>query len=486
MADHVLTSRDKNDLFWVKKRRYMVSSDYKSVSGRGIFNSDMVSDIHSAYDRHTEGLTFFELTGDEFMDPPPTASGQTAFILSVAKLLHTMDDNTLDDEASFGLYDDGFENTVKNTRTLIRQTLDAYFKGCGVDREGNEFHDKKKKEDAQELFYRCRQEYDNYVKVERKSAGYELIDTIRKEHGIAELIDTDETGEDPILDQFIAEHKEAFEQHREKIEALLEINRKGIIEISQRKASKEALLAPVSGILEDESVDEKRRHLLKWSFDMYLSEIDSIIIRLLYRREAVYYLTRWLLTSEPVDRLIAEKISQISDERPERLDNNTLLKDIPGYSKPEEDAYNGLDQNNIASVFELGEELRRYISDHPFQFEAQCLLSISHNLDGLASILPKAWEMVQAVDRLTISGDFAKLSPDDRQRLFDAWVVSDVMCIIGYTITEVIIGDPDRTVKEATETFEKMLPVLSYSATERDVRKMLVQIVRERSGLRVY
>ena len=94
--------------------------------------------------------------------------------------------------------------------------------------------------------------------------------------------------------------------------------------------------------------------------------------------------------------------------------------------------------------------------------------------------------MVQAVDRLTISGDFAKLSPDDRQRLFDAWVVSDVMCIIGYTITEVIIGDPDRTVKEATETFEKMLPVLSYSATERDVRKMLVQIVRERSGLRVY
>ncbi|MCR5097314.1 MAG: hypothetical protein K6B14_00030 [Lachnospiraceae bacterium] len=485
MDDHILTSRDKNDIFWVKKRRYMVSSDLKSMSQRGHFNPDMIAEVKSAYERYPEGLSFYELTGNEFMDPPPTASGQIAFAKSVATMMHTLDSIDSADVSADSL-GHKFDDIIRFAKVLIRQTIDSYFNGCGVDKDGNETGNRSKADTAQSMFYRNRKKYENLIKVERKNAGYELIDAIRQEHGIDELIETDETGEDPALEQLIAQNAEAAEKCREKIDALRAISRRDIIEASQRRAARDALLEPVTKRLEDDSLNEWENRILKGAFNSYMSEVERNLRWLLYRREAVYYLARWFLLGEPVDDIIADKITVISHENPDELDGSKKLADIAGYIKPEEDEYKGLPKDDIGAIFELGEELRQYVTDHPYHFESQCLLSITHDLDDLSKVLPKAWEMIKAVDRITISGEFNSLSEEDRQRMFDLWVVSDVISIIGYTITEVIVGDPDKTIKEATETLEGLLPMLSYYNTEKDVRKMLSEIVMERSDFYVY
>ena len=476
-----LTSRDKNDIFWIKKRRYMVSSDYKNEAGNGNFNPDMVAEIKSAYQIYKEGLAIYELTGNEFMDTPPTASGQIAFAKSVAMMMHTYE------SIGGGVKElQFFDDIIGEIRAVIRKTLDAYFTGCGTDLAGHEYNDPEKKQAAREMFYQHRKEYENLIKVGRRKAEVEVIESIRKESGIAELMETEETGEDPAIEKLIEEHKEAYEELGEKAEVLRDISRAAITEASQRKAARDALTEPVKNKLEENKENAVEHRILRDAYDSYLLDVEKNVRLLLYRSEAAYYLLRWLLTTEPVDKIIASKISMISDEKPDILDDNAFLKDIPGYIKPEEDEYTDLSESDADAIYRLGAELEQYVSDHPYQFESQCLLSVSQDLDKLSDILPKAWAMVQAIDRITITGEYDALTDADKQRMFDIWVLSNAVCIVGYTITEVIMENPDKTIKTATETLEKMLSVLSFSSTEKDVRNMLSMVVEERSGFHVY
>ena len=151
MSD-TLSSREKNDIFWGKKRRYMVSSDIKCKKDRGCFNPDMVAEVKSAYDRYGEGAALHELTGNEFMDHPPTASGQIAFAKSIARMMHTLDALDKSETDDVGVMDATaafFMDIIDDAKVTIRETIDAFFMGCGVDEEGNEYHDIKKKKAAQ-------------------------------------------------------------------------------------------------------------------------------------------------------------------------------------------------------------------------------------------------------------------------------------------------------------------------------------------------
>ena len=489
MVDRMLTSRDKNDIFWIKKRRYMVSSDYKSKSGRGNFNPDMVAEVKSAYERYPDGLALYELTGNEFLDPPPTASGQMAFAKSIATMMHTLD--TIDDEDTLGEVSSDslvhyFDDIIRDAKVLIKEIIDAYFEGCGVDSEGNEYHDANKKAAAQEVFYHKSKRYENLIKVERKMTGYEVIDAIRKENGIDELSQTDETGVYPALEKLIEENANKAKECAQKLDELRDIVKKDIIEAAGRRAAREALTIPINKRIEELPREGIERQILKSAFNAYLSDVDRNLRWLLYRKQAVYYEARWLLLGEPVDEILASKIGLICDDKPAILFGDAKLSDIAGYIRPEEDEYRDLPDSDAEAIFKLGDEFIQYLSDHPYHFESQSLLSICHNLDELSDMLPKAWAMIQAIDRFTITGEYKELSEDDRQRMFDIWVLSNVICIVGYTICEIIIGDPDKTVKEATETLNNMLPVLSYSETEKEVRKTLAQVIMERSGFHVY
>ncbi|MCR4796932.1 MAG: hypothetical protein K5853_00600 [Lachnospiraceae bacterium] len=150
-----LSSREKNDLFWVKKRRYMVSSDYKNKSGRGYFNPDMVAEVKKAYEETDREGPFPELTGKEFDDHPPTASGQIAFAASIASMLHCLDAK----EAKGA--------PPEETDVMIKQILEDFFIGCGEDMDGNVCSDKKKRETAQESFFKKREAYGNFIATRR-------------------------------------------------------------------------------------------------------------------------------------------------------------------------------------------------------------------------------------------------------------------------------------------------------------------------------
>ena len=367
---------------------------------------------------------------------------------------------------------------------MIREIIDAFFTGCGVDSEGNEFSDREKKDAAQKEFFDKRKEYEMLIKTERRIAEWDMMDIIRETNWIDEEMETDETGEDPNLINLIKENKDAADRHKKEIESLCEISRKALIEAASLTAGKMAMFEPVKRKLEDESLNEGSRRLVRGAFDSYLFDVDMRLRGLKFRSEAAYYMVRWLLLNEPVDEIIAERIAQISENKPSVIDGDVKLLDIPGYNPPKEGMAVQLPECD--DLNEMGDRVRRYVQEHPFQFEAQCLLSIVENLDGLSEILPVSWALVQAIDMLTRSERYAEFSEEDRQKIFDNWVLADLVCSIGYSITETIVENPEKTVQDATDTLRSMAQMLSYSIAEKKVRNTLAQVVMERSGLRVY
>lgn len=485
-----LSSRDKNDIFWIKKRRYMVSADIKCKTEGGYFNPDMAAEVKSAYERYDERMSLYELTGNEFMDHPPTASGQISFAKSIAMMMHTLDtiDSSVSDETGAADFTAAFfMDIVEDAKVLIREIIDAFFTGCGVDSEGNEFSDREKKDAAQKEFFDKRKEYEMLIKTERRIAEWDMMDIIRETNWIDEEMETDETGEDPNLINLIKENKDAADRHKKEIESLCEISRKALIEAASLTAGKMAMFEPVKRKLEDESLNEGSRRLVRGAFDSYLFDVDMRLRGLKFRSEAAYYMVRWLLLNEPVDEIIAERIAQISENKPSVIDGDVKLLDIPGYKPPKEGMAVQLPEcDDLNTLSEMGDRVRRYVQEHPFQFEAQCLLSIVENLDGLSEILPVSWALVQAIDMLTRSERYAEFSEEDRQKIFDNWVLADLVCSIGYSITETIVENPEKTVQDATDTLRSMAQMLSYSIAEKKVRNTLAQVVMERSGLRVY
>ena len=485
-----LSSRDKNDIFWIKQRRYIASSVVKEKAERGYFNPDMAAEVKSAYERYDKRAALYELTGNEFMDHPPVASGQIAFAKSIAMMMHTLDriDYTLSSEPDqHDIAAPFFKDIVTEAGLLIRETIDAFFMGCGVDSEGNEYKDRRKKKAAQALFYEKRKEYEMLIKNERRIAGWEMIDIIRESNGIDELIETDEKGEDQEFLTLIRENESAAADHKEEIEALSEVSRRAMIEAASLLEGRKAMLLPVKKRLEDGTLTEGLRRLLRDAYDGYLFDVDMRLRELTFICEAAYYMARWLLLKEPVDEILANRIALISEEKPAVIEGGTKLSELQGYKPPKEElCQTPVEYDDPDALFAMGNRVRQYLYTHPYQFEAQCLLSIIRDLDTLTEILPVSWELMQAIDALTASGKFAAYAEEVRQQIFDIWVISEMVCTIGYSITETVVEDPEKTVKEACDTLRSMAQKLSYYSEEKRVRKTLAQIVMERSGVIVY
>ena len=490
MGEMVLTSRDKNDLFWVKKRRYMVSSEVKGTTNRGYFNPEMAAEVKGAYDRYDKGHELYDLNGNEFMDHPATASGQMSFAKSIAMMMHTLDDieasladgnGGSDPTASF------FSEILEEAGELIRDVINAFFTGCGVDADGNETIDRKKRNEALEEFYEKRKEYEVLIKTEKRIAGSEMIDVIRESNGIEERIETDLSGEDEGFEELIAGHSEAADACGEKIDQLRAICKEAITEAAECEKGRRELWDVVRKTIEDESQNDHTRSLLKPAFDSYSFDVDMNIRRLLYKREAAYYLARWLVCREPVDGIIAVRIAEISDEKPDILDGEMQLSEVPGFVKPVEKTGTPLkDPDDPDEISALGEKIQKYLYTHPYQFESQCLLSILNDTEELMDHLSMAGALVDAIDRITLSDRFRGMNQSDAQKLYEVWVKADIFSRIGDTVMEIVIENCDNTVREATDAITAILPTISYYAVEKESSAALKQIILERGGFNVY
>jgi hypothetical protein len=325
------------------------------------------------------------------------------------------------------------------------------------------------------------------IKTERRIAGWEMIDIIRESNGIDDLMETDETGEDKNLTKLIEENQEAAKRFEDEIEAICEVSRKALMEEASLMAGRDALREPVQKRLDDMSQNEGAHRLLKGAYDAYLFDVYMRRRGLMFKSQAAYYLARWILLDEPVDEIIAERIGMIFSRKPVVLDGNDKLSSIPGYTNPREDRYISLPEyDDTDTIFKMGDEVRQYLDAHPYQFEAQCLLSVVRDLDALSEILPVSRGLIQTIDRLTMSDKYAAFPEDVRQRIFDIWVISEMVCTIGYSITETIVDDPEKTVSEKTDKLKGMAKMLSFSIEEKKVRNILARVVMERSGVSVY
>ncbi len=156
MSEDQLTSREINDIFWGKKRRYMLSASAKYTTEDGYFGPDMAEEVKSIY-RKNQGKEPPKLTGTEFIDAPPLSSGLNGMAKAIARMM---------------LVSDGMKDRDDEESNLLREIIASFFSACGVDEEGKVYKDKEKRRKAEEEFYAKRERFINLTQTpvdEKKS-----------------------------------------------------------------------------------------------------------------------------------------------------------------------------------------------------------------------------------------------------------------------------------------------------------------------------
>lgn len=223
------------------------------------------------------------------------------------------------------------------------------------------------------------------------------------------------------------------------------------------------------------------------SFRSVLKNVsDTNLFRLLSRRAAAISQTRFLLQKTPVDRIMAKHISSISPIRPSYIDESIKLCDIPGYVEMvEEEEITLSDTESMDTIRTMVGEVKEYLYAHPYQFEAQYLISVVTGTEGLTDMLVKAWALYRWADSVSLSEEFGKRPAEEIKQVYDVFVLTDLVCRIGYTITELVTECRDMTIGEATDVFAKELPQISLSRLLDQSGDTFKRILTERGHLDV-
>ena len=466
MAD-TLSAGDRQEPFRRKKRRYLISASLKGTEGYDYFSPDMAAEVKSLYEEE-KGTSFRYLSGNEFRDTPPGASGLGSFARSVAGMMRVSDKLDPEKDAS--------------VRKTVRELIKLYFEACGEDEKGAAVAKERRKAAAAE-FLSKRGEYEKLVREEKRREGIRLMEELRDQNGLSERIKSGLPGEDPEFERIADSYAGGDSAVQKEIESLRRISRETVSEAQERIAGRDALRKAVRSACRDRQTEAAKKELLGDAYDEHSHEVSLKLRELLYRKQAALYQLKWLVNGTPVDEMIAPEIAKISSVKADILDGDLRLCEVPGFVEPvEKEEIKIEDTGDHAAVFELGREISAYLSSHPFQFEAHCLTSIISDNDELTDILAKAWTLVRRIDEITMWESLSDMDPDKANELFDIWFKADMLCKSGYTVTELVLENMNRTVSEATQIFSEADAIISYSALEREARQDLVRVFKERSG----
>ncbi len=360
--------------------------------------------------------------------------------------------------------------------------LDDFFIACGVDNDGNIIKDKEKRKTAEADFISKREEYADLIKVENKRILGKMIDDIRTQKGIDERQAAGAPIEDTDLNELLKDEPVAQDMQAET-DALKVVCLDAITEAVERKAALDALHEAVMENCRNNPADAER---LMEAYADYEREANARLRALLYKRQAAFYQVRWIVKGEPVDAIIAEKIPGVSYFKPEILNDEMPLIELPGFELPAEDEDIALpDTDELFFIHDMGDKLKDYVTKNPYRFESQCLLSVTEKTGELTEALKWAWALLRCVDDFSLKGEVLKLSDEERERIFDIWLMSAVVCRVGYTITELLLENAEKSVGEVTGIFAASLNDLSYSVVESRIKSFLREIFSERSRIRV-
>ncbi len=482
-AQSFLSAREKGDIYREKRSRYTVSAEVRGLSPENMFHLDTAHFVLEEY-KTAAVKPLLSITGTEFADRPPTASGQRAFALSVAEMKKTLDalkegeDPTVEVCSAF--------REPERFRKLLDQTVRSFFLACGMDEQDEKLKDHKGIREGRESFFRCRTAFEKLVSSETAFRKRKRMEDFRKEKGLEELPAADPVEEDPEVLRLCEEYPEACKQYPDKIRQIREARLESERKAQSIRAGRDALYAEGKKYFLDESKDWEDRCFFREAYLSWSLEAEEQLRELAYTRQAADRLLNWLLCEECVDEIIFEHIMKHFDLAPKLLDGEMLLKDLKGYVHPDEGLYYPLPApGDMASVRERAREVFGYVEDHPDQFEAQSLLSIVSDTEGLCRCTEKAWSLVQWIDAYTITEAFRVLEGKHKIELFKICVEMDAVCHAGHTMMDFLLGYENRTIEEASECLRHTLNRISFSRLEKQSKEALGRIFMERSGFHV-
>ena len=139
-----LSARQKGDIYWKKRKRYLAAAASRNGLKEGYINPDMAADVLQHYEELKAVDEPIVLSGNEFSERPPTAVGRRAFSDAVASVMHVRDlykkilSNPGDERTEDQIISGGMEKNL----SVITQVVDDFFTASGLTQDGEKISDK--------------------------------------------------------------------------------------------------------------------------------------------------------------------------------------------------------------------------------------------------------------------------------------------------------------------------------------------------------
>ena len=248
-------------------------------------------------------------------------------------------------------------------------------------------------------------------------------------------------------------------------------------------AAREKLRKEVTKEYFEPGTDDVRKYILENAFNDYSANVDEKLSALLYRQEASAAYMGWVLLSIPVDPVLVQYMDPEWGEKPGVMNENMLLSEQEGFVfLRKHDRWEEVGAvKGLSDVRKRVDEIKQYLYAHPWQFEAQCITTLSRGTEKLPGIVADARAIRDALDRLTAEGYLSTIGMEESIELYEMWTIVDLVTRIGYAVLDFMTKHEGSTLKETAEDLKEMLPFMSYAKQERACKDAGLTVIDTRS-----
>ena len=477
----------KEDIYRLKRKMYMAASMARGGIKEGYLNPDIAENVLEIYKSIKDSDNIQIPSGKEFLSMPPTAAGRKYFASSLAALMCSRD-RFLDNEyltkngITAGL-DPLFFDGLSDAARVIDKVLSDYFTASGITPGGEHIEDKAVRKKGREDFLKSRQLYETTIQKTLTDYGVRIIKKLGED---ADFKPSESPAFDTVFERMVDADPLAELLYEDVVRHLRGVTERAVAEAAGYRASVLVFKEKFFPKFYSKDTDPVSRDILKAAFLEYRNYVEMRLLGLADIRESCLYYGRCVLQSEPVDRIMYEKILKCINMEAEFMSDDILLDNLPGYEVYKRKKMEEIEApSDLKNIQNMTKNLRKYYDIHPFQFDGQCLRSAIDDVRGLGLTLSKAEVLSGAIEDFSRSKAAHDLVADEWFDLLDCWVFSECIVRVGYPIIDFINEHHGASVGQATDDFRTLLPYISYASCERTVRFALREVIIERSGLNV-
>ena len=479
------------EFFYRKKMDYMIASagDKGMASGEH-YDPDMAEEVLRRFRRFTESEDHIPkrvLTGSEFAAMPPTESGHIAQIEGIVRAMETR--TFLEETVVLGSdvgFADVFEKEIKVLCSSLDDAVRTWFLSCGIDKETGEAC---AAEEMRQARKDMPQVSDSYSKTFR-SCGEKIGAALG-----AHCKTLPEYGE--IRDRLIADRRPDYSR-MESIIGDADISKEKDKNLEYVRDEYIRLMDKVAELCtESDIVDEIVR-------TKFAREDSSAVTRAIFSQAAVGFRSliddrinvfytignfallyvESVLTGRPMGVFASEFVRKNWNGTPNEINTHVPISSLPGYVDvrsipiPFPDTLKTLDE--VEAEYE---KLLAYRQSHQDQFENHTMPSLFLYLDDLPAAAGVFRNLRNSISYMTKNRDYLdSLSEEEKDRLLEIWIDSDVMTRVAFLVLEFCEENCDNTIDDISPTFLDDTYEMGYMFQERKVKKALTEIFWKRAS----